>query len=333
MRTGIVVVLVGSMSWMTALAETSEPFAVWLEGVRQEAAALGMSQATIDAALTDIRPADRILELDSSQPERRLTIDEYLERQTPDARIERGRLLLRENSALLKEIGAAYGVQPRFIVALWGIETSYGSFTGGYPVIQSLATLAYSSRRSTYFRAELMKALQILDEGHIAIADMKGSWAGAMGQSQFMPSNFLRLAVDHDGDGRRDIWSSRADVFASAANFLATAGWNDEVTWGRQVRVPNGFDSSLSGLASSRTLREWHSLGVRRSDGRDLPNADVEASLVLPDGPGGNAYLVYDNYRVLMNWNRSTYFATTVGILADRIGGCEDGPRGYGCSF
>ena len=162
---------------------------------------------------------------------------------------------------------------------------------------------------------------------------MKGSWAGAMGQSQFMPSNFLSLAVDHDGDGRRDIWTTRADVFASAANFLAKAGWNDGVTWGRQVRLPDGFDESLAGLGSRLSLGEWQALGIRRSDGQDLPRADVSASLVLPDGPQGSAYLVYQNYRALMNWNRSTYFATTVGILADRIGGCQDGPGGHGCTF
>ena len=329
----IVVAMLTGLTVLPAVAQAQTPFQKWVDGVRAEAEGLGISGTTLDLALSGINPIDRVLELDRSQPEGRITFAEYLQRQTPQARVDRGRRLLVENRDLLAEIGTAYGVQPRFIVALWGMETSYGSVTGGYSVIESLATLAYDGRRSDYFRRELMKALQILDEGHIAIADMKGSWAGAMGQSQFMPSNFLRLAVDHDGDGRRDIWTTRADVFASAANFLSEAGWNDDVTWGRQVRLPTGFDRSQAGLDTSRSLLEWQALGVRRADGHDLPAVSVGASLVLPDGPDGSAYLVYQNYRALMNWNRSTYFATTVGILADRIGGCQDGPGGYGCTF
>ncbi len=328
--------MVAIVAWLLAAipaAQAQTPFEQWLDAVRADARAMGVSEATLDSALSNISPIERIIELDRRQPEGRLSFAEYLQRQTPDSRIERGRRLLEENRDLLAEIGTAYGVQPRFIVALWGMETSYGSYTGGYPVIEALATLAYDGRRGDYFRRELLNALRILDEGHIAIADMKGSWAGAMGQSQFMPSNFLSLAVDHDGDGRRDIWTTRADVFASAANFLAKAGWNDGVTWGRQVRVPDGFDATLAGLGSRLSLGEWQDLGIRRSDGRDLPSADVSASLVMPDGPDGAAYLVYQNYRALMNWNRSTYFATTVGILADRIGGCQDGPGGYGCTF
>ena len=332
MPTGMVAIMVWLLAAVPA-AQAQAPFEQWLDAVRADARAMGVSEATLDSALSNISPIERIIELDRRQPEGRLSFAEYLQRQTPDSRIERGRRLLQENRDLLAEIGSAYGVQPRFIVALWGMETSYGSYTGGYPVIEALATLAYDGRRSDYFRRELLNALRILDEGHIAIADMKGSWAGAMGQSQFMPSNFLSLAVDHDGDGRRDIWTTRADVFASAANFLAKAGWNDGVTWGRQVRVPDGFDATLTGLGSRLSLGEWQALGIRRSDGRDLPNADVSASLVMPDGPNGSAYLVYQNYRALMNWNRSTYFATTVGILADRIGGCQDGPGGYGCTF
>ncbi len=328
--------MVAIVAWLLAAipaAQAQSPFEQWLDAVRADARAMGVSEATLDSALSNISPIERIIELDRRQPEGRLSFAEYLQRQTPDSRIERGRRLLEENRDLLAEIGAAYGVQPRFIVALWGMETSYGRYTGVYPVIEALATLAYDWGVGDYVRRELLNALRILDEGHIAITDMKGSWAGAMGQSQFMPSNFLSLAVDHDGDGRRDIWTTRADVFASAANFLAKAGWNDGVTWGRQVRVPDGFDATLAGLGSRLSLGEWQDLGIRRSDGRDLPRADVSASLVMPDGPDGTAYLVYQNYRALMNWNRSTYFATTVGILADRIGGCQDGPGGYGCTF
>jgi membrane-bound lytic murein transglycosylase B len=248
------------------------------------------------------------------------------------SRIERGRELLAQHRPLLEEIGAAYGVQPRFIVALWGIETNFGTYTGGFPVIQALATLAHDGRRSSYFREELLNALQILDDGHIDVARMQGSWAGAMGQSQFMPSSFLRFAQDYDGDGRRDIWTTEADVFASAASYLAGFGWDADQTWGRQVRLPAGFDAGLADLEIRKPLSEWQRLGVRRADGQNLPAGDLTASLVLPDGPGGPAFLVYDNYRTIMRWNRSTYFATTVGILADRIGGCTDGPDGIGCT-
>ncbi len=321
--------------WATtsAMSEPAQPFTQWLDEVRAEATSLGISHTTLDAALADVAPIPRILELDRSQPESRITFANYLQSRTPQERIERGRRLLEENRDLLEEIGAAYGVQPRFIVALWGMETSYGNFTGGYPVIDALATLAYDGRRGQYFRRELMKALQIVDEGHVTVGNMTGSWAGAMGQSQFMPSSFLHLAVDHNGDGRRDIWTTRADVFASAANFLSEAGWNSAITWGREVRVPTDIDPDLADLRSGKSLGDWQALGVRRADGKDLPRADLSASLVLPDGAGGKAFLVYDNFKALMNWNRSTYFAATVGILADRIGDCTDGPGGYGCAY
>jgi membrane-bound lytic murein transglycosylase B len=309
-----------------------QPFGEWLEGVRSEAAGRGISPGVIDAALSDVAPIERIIELDRRQPESRITFTEYLRRTTPRSRVREGQALLDRHRALLDRVAAAYGVQPRFIVALWGMETSYGANTGGFPVIDALATLAHDGRRSDYFRGELMDALEILDGGHIAVADMQGSWAGAMGQSQFMPSSFLKFAQDFDGDGRRDIWTTLDDVFASAANYLSEAGWTDEETWGREVRLPRGFDGALVGLEVTRSLAEWGELGVRRKDGSALPDADIGASVVAPDGTSGPAYLVYGNYRAIMQWNRSTYFATSVGILSDRIGGCVDGPRGLSCA-
>jgi membrane-bound lytic murein transglycosylase B len=224
------------------------------------------------------------------------------------------------NKPLLEEVGRKFGVQPRFIVALWGVETRYGTYTGGFPVIAALATLAYDGRRSDYFRGELLKGLTILEEGHIAPADMMGSWAGAMGQSQFMPSSFLDFAVDFDGDNRRDIWTTSADVFASAANYLARSGWRNDQTWGREVTLPNGFDPALADLDVVKRLSAWQALGVRRADGSDLPTRDLKASVVLPGGEGGPAYVVYSNYRTILKWNRSHYFAMSVGRLADLIG-------------
>ena len=301
-----------------ARAET-QPFPVWLEGVRQEALAQGISPATLDAALDGLEPIARVIELDRRQIEGRITYKEYRDRLLSQERIERGRALLQEHRALLEGVAAEYGVQPRFIVALWGIETSYGSWSGSTPVIGALATLAYDGRRAAFFRSELLHALRILDEGHIQVGDMLGSWAGAMGQSQFMPSSYVRNAVDFDRDGRRDIWGSLPDTFASIANYLARAGWNDRRTWGREVGLPAGLGDGLDGLEVRQSLPAWHDLGVRRADGTPLPLVAMDASLLRTDDGQGPAYLVYDNFRVLMAWNRSTYFGLTVGQLADLI--------------
>ena len=294
-------------------------FAAWLVELRGEALNQGIRTETLDLALQGLAPNPRVIELDRKQPEFTLTFDQYRERVVPPTRIERGRRLLARHAALLKEVAARYHVQPRFIVALWGIETDFGRVTGGFSVIEALATLAYDGRRSAYFRKELLYALRIIDEGHVTPENMVGSWAGAMGQSQFMPSSFVRYAIDYSGDGRRDIWGTLADVFASAANYLAKAGWRDDQTWGREVRLPSGFDTGLADIKVIRKISAWQALGVRRADGRDLPRRDLDASIVLPGGPDGPAYMVYNNYRSLLKWNRSTYFATAVGLLSDAI--------------
>jgi membrane-bound lytic murein transglycosylase B len=316
----LVAVSVGMFAGRAALA-TDMPFAEWLEGVRAEALDAGIKPATLDQALAGVEPIPRVIELDRKQPEFTLTFRQYIDRVVPRARIEKGQQKYLENRALLEQVGEKYGVQPRFIVALWGIETDFGRVTGGFPVVNSLATLAYDGRRSSYFRKELMNALKILDQGHITAPEMMGSWAGAMGQSQFMPSSFLAFAEDHDGDGRRNIWTSRADVFASAANYLAKSGWRDDQTWGRRVQLPKGFDTSLADGKKERKISQWQALGVRRADGRDLPARDLMASIVLPakDDPTV-AYMVYSNYKTILKWNRSNYFATAVGTLSDGIG-------------
>lgn len=302
-----------------ALAGTPS-FSQWVDALRQEAAQRGIRSATLDAALNGLEPIARIIELDRKQPEFTLTFRQYMDRVVPRARVEMGRQRLRENRALLEEIGRKYGVQPRFVVAFWGIETDFGRLTGGFRVIPALATLAYDGRRGAYFRRELLDALEILDQGHIALPDMVGSWAGAMGQSQFMPSSFVTFAVDYDGDGRKDIWNTKADVFASAANYLSRVGWKGDQTWGRPVRLPSGFDTGLASLKIRKRLSAWQRLGVRRADGGDLPKRDLMASVVLAEGPGGPAYVVYDNYHAILRWNRSTFFALAVGSLAEQIG-------------
>ena len=321
-RMAAIVALAGALMAGSAVAqeEGAESFTQWREGVRNEALSLGISPATFEAAFADVEPIPRIIELDRSQPEVTLTFAQYVERVVPESRVAKGRELLAEHRDLLKPIGREYGVPPRFIVALWGIETNFGQYLGGFPVIAALATLAHDGRRSAYFRQELLNALRILEDGHITTDAMMGSWAGAMGQSQFMPSSFVRYAVDHDGDGKRDIWGTQGDVFASAANYLAQTGWRAGETWGRHVALPAGFDHALAGLEVKKTLAEWQALGLRRADGGDLPQAAISGSVVLPGGEGGPAYLVYDNYRTIMRWNRSFYFATSVGLLADGIG-------------
>jgi membrane-bound lytic murein transglycosylase B len=321
--TGALVALLFAVS-PAAAQDGNADFARWRDALRVEALADGISPATFDAAFDGVAPIPRIIELDRYQPERTKTFAEYRKGSVSDTRVARGRQMLAENRALLEKIGRQFGVQPRFIVALWGLETNFGTITGGFPVIAALATLAYDDRRPEFFRRELLLALRILEEGHIRPSEMKGSWAGAMGQAQFMPSSFMRYARDQDGDGHKDIWGTRADVFASAANYLSTVGWRDDLTWGREVRLPDGFDMALASASArgqfvKKPLGEWQALGVRRADGTELPGRDVAGAIVLPDGPGGEAYLVYENYHALLDWNRSLFFATSIGLLSDRI--------------
>ncbi len=295
-------------------------FQAWLTAFKAEAAAQGISPATLDAAFFNVfGPIERVIELDRSQPESRLTLDEYLAKVVSLQRIEKGRALVVENRTLLDAIGAKFGVQTRFIVSLWGIETDYGRVTGGYSVIGSLATLAYEGRRADFFRSELLQALWIVQEGHIDPYNMTGSWAGAMGQSQFMPSSFNAYAFDYNGDGRRDIWSTLPDVFASIANYLASFNWHGDQTWGREVRAPAGLDPNLLSLDVERTLQEWHAIGVRNLDGSALPDRALSASLIYP-GEGPRSFLVYENFKTILKWNRSSYFGVAVGQLADGIG-------------
>ncbi len=307
---------------LPAAASAQDDFQTWLAGLRVEARNQGISEGILDAALGDLAPIPRVIELDRDQPEFTQTFWTYLGKRVSAVRIERGRAMLRQHAALLQRIQDRYGVQARFLVAFWGLETNFGDYMGSFPVVGALATLAHDPRRSDFFRAELLNALKILEGGHVTPADMKGSWAGAMGQPQFMPSTFVRHAVDDDGDGRRDIWTTLPDVFASAANYLSRSGWKQGETWGREVALPKGFDLDLTGLKQRRSLAEWQRLGVRRANGADLPQvADMQASLILPGGHRGPAFLVYQNFRTIMVWNRSISYAIAVGHLADRLVG------------
>lgn len=301
-----------------ASARGQVEFPEWLDGLRREARERGIGDATVQQALAGVARIPRVLELQDLQPEQTLSYAEYERRVVPEARVREGQRLLDLHRTVLDEIGARHGVQSRFIVALWGVESDYGRRMGDLPAVAALATLAHGGRRREFFRQELLALLAAIDAGWAPPTGLTSSWAGALGQCQFMPSN-LRFAVDHDGDGRRDIWSTRADVFASIARFLAQLGWEDEETWGRPVRVPAGFDPRLAGEEVRMTLSRWQAFGVRRLDGAELPDRDLWCSLLLPDGPSGPAFLIYDDFAVLMRWNRSVHFGLAVGHLADAL--------------
>lgn len=333
--TALLVLLTGlAFSSQAQQEELSEQgFLKYIESLKELGLKQGFSQTFLNTVFEKPTLYRRAVKADRNQPEVVETLDTYLPKRIPDWKVKKARTLFKQHQELLTDIGERYGVQPRFIVALWGLETNFGKIMGNYNVVSALATLAYEGRREVFFQKQLWAALSIIEQGHITLEEMKGSWAGAMGQSQFMPSSFLAYAVDGDGDGRKDIWTNQADVFASMANYLAKEGWNNEITWGRQVKLPSHFDKSLAipkrtgnrkkWLAAwkqyEKPLQEWQALGVRRTDGTDLPNVDINAALVFPDDENGRAYLAYDNYKSLMHWNLSYYFVSSVGHLSDRI--------------
>lgn len=289
--------------------------------LKQEAIEKGYPPAFVERAFKDVKFFKRAVKADKNQPEFKLTLDKYLSSRVPEWKVKQALKFYQENAKLLDQVERKFLVQARFIVALWGNESNFGKLMGKLPVISSLTTLAYEGRRETMFKKQLFAALDILQQGHISKDAFVGSWAGAMGQSQFMPSSFLAYAYDFDEDGKKDIWTNKADVFASIANYLKSHGWDDTITWGRQVRLPENFDLALAGLAKDKmkAMAQWQALGVRRYDGRDLPLNSIQASIIMPDDSKGRIYLVYQNFHTLMHWNRSTYFGAAVSYLSDRI--------------
>ena len=301
-------------------APAGSDFNQFLAGVRRDAIARGISPATIEAAFQQIAFLSRVVELDRKQPEHKMTFAEYFQKVVTQDRIAEARQKLVENWALLQQVWQRYRVQPRFVVTLWGVESNFGRMMGTFNVPAALATLAYDGRRGAMFRGELLAALKILDQGNVAPVQMVGSWAGAMGQCQFMPTTFLSYAVDFNGDGRRDIWNSTPDVLGSIGNYVSRLGWRGDESWGQMVVLPSGFDASLAGLDTRRPISDWARLGVRPASATGFSGSEPAASLVLPDGPGGTALLVYDNFRAIKKWNNSNYFAAAVGYIADSIG-------------
>ena len=289
--------------------------------LRAQADEAGIPAQVISRSLNTVKLNERVIELDRSQPEFTSSFSNYYTRRVSETRIETGRKKYREQQPLLQALTREYGIPGHYLVAFWGLETNYGGFLGSIPVLDALSTLACEGRRGDYFSGELMNALRIIQSGDVEASQMEGSWAGAMGQTQFMPDIFLKYAIDHDGDGRRNLWKSEDDALASAANFLQGLGWQREQRWGREVTLPDNFDFQLTGFAHQRSLSDWAKLGVRMPNGQPLPQADMEAALVVPSGHNGPAFLAYQNFRVIMGWNRSESYAIAVGRLADRIAG------------
>ncbi len=307
-----------------------QTFVDWLSAFRSEAATRGITESTLDRALTGLEPLPVVIERDRSQAELVLTLDQYLDRRLTKSMVKTAQKMAAQHRPLLRKVSAKYGVPPGVIVAVWGLESNFGRFSGVRPTIATLATLAYDPRRSAMFREELINALKILDNGDVEPAALRGSWAGALGQPQFMPSSFLEFAQDFDGDGRRDIWKSTPDVFASIANYLSAHGWKKGWAWGREVKVPTAIADQVAEAAPLQAtgclaerqmsvplpLRDWRKLGLRTMTGGRLPAADLQASLVAA---GPRRFLVYPNYQTLLAYNCVHAYGLSVALLSDRV--------------
>ncbi len=324
------VLAIATLAAQQTPAPESVPFADWLAELRAEALTRGVSVAVVDAALSGIEaPETVVVARDRAQPEQTRSLDDYVAGWVTPRSVRTARDMQARHRQTLERVATRYGVPVPMLVSVWGLESSFGRFTGTYPTVTALVTLAYDGRRRL-FREEIFHALAILDQGHIGLDDMKGSWAGAMGQPQFMPSSYLKHAVDFDGDGRADIWTSQADVFASIANYLVNAGWTTGERWGREVRVTRDVldrigrevpmrqrgCQAIQQMTVARPLDEWRRLGVTLAGGADLPSADMSASLVRGTR---RHFLVYRNYESILDYNCSNSYAVSVGLLADRI--------------
>lgn len=301
-------------------ATVEQRFARWIQDFRPAARAAGIDDATLDAAFADVHYVPRAVERDRTQPEFLRTVWDYLDSAVSPQRVALGQDKLAQFRAEADAAAARYGVPSQVLVAVWGIESNYGSHYGDIPAIDALATLAFDGRRATWARAELIAALKILQAGDMTRAQLVGSWAGAMGQTQFLPSVFLALAVDADGDGRRDIWGSMADVLASTANFLARSGWRADEPWGAEVRVPEGFDIARADGSLRQRAAQWAAEGVQAMDGAPLPPL-ADAAILLPAGARGPVFMVGANYRAILRYNNSTSYALAVGLLSQRLAG------------
>ena len=305
------------------------PFSEWLAAFRAEAAERGIRSEILDQALTGLEPVEQILERDHSQAEFTMNLETYVKRRLTPATVRTAQQMFTEHRSLLQKIGEKYAVNPRVVIAVWGLESNFGRFAGVRPTIPALATLAYDQRRGVMFRNELFSALEILNRGDVELDRLKGSWAGALGQPQFMPSSYLQYAEDFDGDGRRDIWDSKADVFASVANYLKQHGWARGQSWGREVQLIGKARTAVAALplretgcraeramTDARPLKAWRKMGVTTMGGALVPAGDMEASLVRA---GKRAFLLYSNYDAILAYNCAHTYALSVALLSDRL--------------
>lgn len=302
-------------------ARTAAQFPAYVEALKLKAAQLGYKQETIDFAFSEAHFIERVIKSDRNQPEKKITLDVYLPRIVTNGRLNQGANLYQENQSTLELISKKYGVPANYIVALWGLESGFGKVQGKEDVVSALATLAFEGRREELFTRQLMAALEIIEEGHLSQGQrLKGSWAGAMGQTQFMPSSFLTYAADGNGDGKIDIWNTREDAFASAANYLATEGWKSGLPWGEQVTLSVDFNQQLEGIKAEqqKTVAQWKALGVQLPANSQLSD-DMQVWLIIPDDDLNRSYLVTQNFRTIMHWNSSYFFALSIITMADGV--------------
>lgn len=296
-------------------------FSLCVDTLKAQARDAGLSDTVIDTVLANVKYNPRVIELDRRQPELTETFHDYLTKRVTRQRVEQGRSLMAKHGAFLNELTAKYGIPSQYLIALWGLETNYGAYTGNTPVLDSLATLACDERRSEFFTIELFEALRLVQNDVIGPAQMQGSWAGAMGNMQFMPSTYRQHAIDADGDGHADMWNSMHDTFASVARFLDALGWQRGYRWGREVKLPKDFPYAQANGTNWQPLSAWRDLGVTTTAGKPLPDVSLSAAILLPSGRHGPAFAVYHNFTVITRWNQSQFYALAAGHLADRING------------
>jgi len=309
------------VSALPALAQDEAGFEAWRDDFRAEALAAGISTETFDTAFEGVTLNETVLERDAFQPEFTRAIWDYLDGAVSDVRIANGEAKLAEENATLAAIEGRFGVDRHVVVAIWGLESSYGAIRGNTYIIEALATLAYDGRRAAWAHEQLLAALRILDDGNMEPRAMQGSWAGAMGHTQFIPTSYLQYAVDFSGDGRLDLINTYQDALASTANYLSQHGWNPNAPWGGEVFLPDGFSFALSGREQQRTMSQWRAMGVINADGTPLPNTDELTSIIVPGGAAGPAFLLRDNFNVIMRYNNSTAYALGIAHLSDRLRG------------
>nr|WP_158970691.1 lytic murein transglycosylase [Paraglaciecola sp. L3A3] len=302
--------------------ETEVPtFSQCIARLQVQALAAGVSEATSNNILAKVQPLERILKYDRNQPEFVQTFTDYFSKRVTSWRVNKGREKLAQHKEFLAELTQEYGVPAHYLIAFWGLETNFGGIKGKIPTIRALTTLACDQRRSTYFSAELVQALLLLEREGLNESDMIGSWAGAMGHTQFMPTAYMKYAKDGDGDGKIDLWNNEKDALASAAHFLKNLGWQSGFRWGREVLLPAGFDYQHAGKSHAKPLSFWNEQGVKKVNASPVGEGDLSAALLIPAGHTGSAFLIYANFDVILRWNNSEYYGIAVGHLADRISG------------